>query len=467
MAHRLLSIWFPRLASDAALRIAPVEGAFALVLRSGNADHLQCLNRAAERAGLHRGMPLADARAICPDLLTRPAEDTARLREALRRWAVRYSPHVAQDGPDGLIADISGIAHLFGGEDALRSDLHMRVTRAGFAVRSAIADTRGAAHALARYGGDLKGLPVAALRIDEGTAQALARFGLRTVGDLLPLPRAPLARRFGPGLILRLDQLLGRQPEPLAAPPDAPSFAVRIALPDPIGLHSDVMAGLERLLDRLCATLARHGMGARRLRLELRRVDRLSVEAEIGLAQPIRESARIAKLFAPKLEKVDAGFGIDAMRLVATVTETLAFSQIGATQAEDAMADLVSRLGNRLGFDNILRIEPTESLIPERSIRLVPAAAARTAPLPHLPAVIFPPEPLVGTPPDSFRWRGQRFDAHRATGPKRISPDWWEEDPAWASGLRDYWHVQTRQGPRLWLFHTPQAPAWFAQGQFA
>ncbi|MFH5775985.1 Y-family DNA polymerase [Paracoccus sp. NGMCC 1.201697] len=469
MARRLLSIWFPRLASEAALRASPVEGAFALIQRSGNADHVQCLNLAAERAGLHRGMALADARAICPQLVTRPAEGIAKVQEILRRWAVRYAPHVAVDGPDGLIADITGAAHLFGGEEALRLDLHMRLDRAGFTSRSAIAGTRGAAHALARHGGTISDLPVAALRIEPIMAEGLGRLGLKRVGDLLALPRAPLIQRFGPELALRLDQLLGRQPEPVAAPAAAPRFAVRMALADPIGLHADVMAGLTRLLDRLCATLSRHQMGARRLRLELRRVDRATIPVEIGLAQPLRDPDRIARLFAPKLETVDAGFGIDALRLVATLAEPLAPAQMGSSPSqEDAMADLITRLGNRLGFHNILRIEPTDSLLPERSFRLVPATEAKPGPLPPgLPAVIFPPERVGGAPPDSFQWRGEKFESYRATGPQRIAPDWWEEDPAWASGLRDYWRVQTRQGPRLWLFHTPQAPAWYVQGQFA
>lgn len=479
MARRLLSICFPRLASDAALRLSPVEGAFALTLRAGNADHLRCLNPAAERAGLRRGMPLADARAICPDLLTQPADPAqiAAVLEVLRRWAVRYAPHAAVDGEDGLILDITGVAHLFGGEAAMRADLHARLEHAGFAARSAIAGTRGAAHALARHGQGivtddpatrLSHLPVAALRIDPAVAEALVRLGLRQIGDLLALPRAPLSARFGPDLLLRLDQLLGRQSEPVAATPEAPHFAVRMALPDPIGLHADVMAGLARLLERLCASLSRHQMGARRLRMELRRVDRATVSAEIGLALPMRDPARLAALFSPKLAEVDAGFGIDALRLVATETEALAPAQInGHPSRQDAMADLVTRLGNRLGFDKIVQIERTNSLIPERSFRLVPATSPPGKhPLPGLPPVIYRPEPIIGTPPHSFCWRQTRFDALSVSGPQRIAPDWWDDDPAWATGLRDYWRVHTRQGPCLWLFHTPQAPAWAVQGRF-
>lgn len=434
-------------------------------------------------------MALADARAICPDLATRPADlvREAATLAALRRWAGRYSPMVARDGPDGLMADITGVAHLFGGEAELRADLHARLARAGMAAQSAVAGTFGGAHALARHGGGiipdgaladrLGPLPVAALRIDHDTAEALGRLGLRRIGDLIPRARAPLARRFGPGLVGRLDQALGYRPEPVAPEAEPPHFGVRMSLPDPVGLQSDVMAGLARLLERLCEKLGRHHAGARRLRLELDRVDHASVQVEIGLAGAMRDPARIAALFEKGVEEVDAGFGIEAMRLVATVTESLAPAQIGPARAapQDGMADLITRLGNRLGFENIQRLAPAESLIPERSFQVLAAAWSRAAPAdrpggPPRPVMIFPPEPVMaasGHPPARFRWRRMAFTTLRATGPERIAPEWWFDDPAWRSGLRDYWRIETHEGPRLWLFHTPQAPAWSAQGVFA
>lgn len=475
------------------LRRRPVDGPFALILRSGNADHLHCLNPAAEKRGLHRGMALADARAICPELATRPA-DLAREAAALaslRRWSVRYSSMVARDGADGLIADITGVSHLFGGEKDLRADLHAGMERAGLTSSTAIAETPAAAHALARYGGGvvpegglaegIGQLPVSALRIGEDIAQALSRMGLNRIADLIHLPRAPLSRRFGPGLVMRLDQALGTRPEPVASEAEAPHFGVRMTLPEPIGLQADVMAGLSRLLERLCATLARHHRGARRLRLELRRIDHGTAQVEIGLARPMRDPDRIAALFAKGVDKVEAGFGIDAMRLTAHVTGPLPPEQSGggpAMRNGDALADLFSTLGNRLGFDRVLRLLPAESRIPERSFLLAPAAYSgpETPPRragPQRPFIIFPPEPVMvrgmyqpGRPPTSFRWRRMQFTTLRATGPERIAPEWWFDDPAWRTGLRDYWRVETREGPRLWLFHTPQAPGWSVQGEF-
>ncbi|WP_245582959.1 Y-family DNA polymerase [Sediminimonas qiaohouensis] len=481
-----------------ALRRRPVEGPFALILRSGNSDHLHCLTRAAEAQGLHRGMALADARAICPDLATRPADlarETAALMH-LRRWIGQYSPMVARDGADGLMADISGVPHLFGGEDEMRADLHTRLERAGLSALSAIAGARGAAHALARHGGGIvpEGglaeaighLPVSALRIDAETAQALARMGLPRIGDILSLPRAPLARRFGPGLVLRLDQALGSQAEPVAPEAEEPHFGVRMTLPEPVGLQDDVMTGVSRLLERLCEKLAHHDRGARRLRLELHRLDRETAQVEIGLARAMRDPERIAALFLKGVEEVEAGFGIEAMRLTAHVTEHLPPEQLGARAAlrqEDALADLFSRLGNRLGFDRVLRLAPAQSKIPERSFLLTPAAYSEPeAPPPRTgpdrPILVFPPEPVTaggiahpGHPPARFRWRRMAFSTLRATGPERITPEWWLDDPAWRSGLRDYWRIETREGPRLWLFHTPQVPdaarAWFVQGEFA
>ena len=463
---------------------------------------MHCLNAEAERRGLRRGMAQADARAICPDLITRPADLTreAATLAALRRWAERYAPMVAVDGADGLVADITGVPHLFGGEAELRGDLHTRLARAGLTVASAIAQTRGAAHGLARHGGGnivegglierMGRLPVSALRIDSKTTEALARMGLNRISDLIAQPRAPLARRFGQGLVMRLDQALGVQPEPVAPAAAIPHFGVRMTLPDPIGLQADVMAGLSRLLDRLCEKLALHHMGARRLRLELRRVDRETAHVEIGLARAMRDPARIAALFAKGVDEVEAGFGIDAMRLTAHVTEALPPEQLGggpALRHQDALADLFSRLGNRLGFDRVLRLLPAQSKIPERSFLLSPAAysEAETPPRrqgPERPIIIFPPEPVVvaslrqpRTPPARFRWRNMPFTTLRATGPERIAPEWWFDDPAWRSGLRDYWRVETLEGPRLWLFYTPQASSWpardaqnwYAQGEFA
>jgi protein ImuB len=504
MPRRILSVWLPRLTSDAALRRSGVHlgadpGPFAVIGRRGPADVLVCLNPAGLKAGLRRGQPLSEARALCPALITRPEADLTPLRRALTRWALRYTPWAAEDGPEpqgcGLVLDITGAAHLIGGEGALLADLESRLAAMGLAARGAVAGTRGAAWGVARFGrgarvvapggerAALDPLPMAALRLDEGVCAGLARLGLARVADLDRAQRAALVRRFGPDLALRLDQALGAVAEPVSPRAEPSPLAVRLTLPEPIGLARDVMAGLERLLERLCATLADRGLGARHLRLELTRTDHSRAEAEIQLARPMRDAPAMAALFSRAIEALDAGFGFDALRLSVPWAERLDPVQLAGGRAGAAtdLADLMTRLGTRLGLEALERTLPAESHIPERAFL---TASAVHAPAPDLadwpdgpprPLVIFPPEPLLPEPllakgprpPRRFRWRGCWLTAARATGPERIAPEWWFDDPGWRSGLRDYWRLDTAEGPRLWLYHTPQAPGWAVQGEFA
>lgn len=503
MPRRILSLWLPRLASDRLLRRQAVPGPFVVVATVGAAERVHCLNAAALRLGLRRGMALTDARALCPDLITRPHDPEAQAQtlDALRRWALRYAPWVARDGDDGLMLDITGAAHLMGGEGAMAQDITARLGRAGLTAHCGLADTKGAAWALARFkatddspaiaapGQSLRAvgpLPLAALRLDGDTCAALDRMGLRVVRDLTQLPRATLARRFGQQVLLRLDQALGAAAEPVAPDPLRQHFGTRLTLPEPIGLLSDLRAGLTRLLDRLCDTLARAELGARRLRLDLARVDGSAIQAEIGLARPMRDVPAILALFDRALEGIDAGFGIEQMRLTAPLTDPLPARQINAGHSTGAgnadingagpegLADLLTRLGNRIGFDNLQRFLPAESHIPERSFLI---ASAVHADVPDCwpigrdrPLDLFPPEPLdwTGTrPPGRFCWRKQVLTTAAVQGPERLTPEWWLDDPAWRSGLRDYWRVETTQGLRLWMFHTPQSAGWAVHGVFA
>ena len=485
-------MWFPRLASDRVLRARPVEGPFAITLNTGNANRIHCLNEAAEQQGLARGMPLADARAFCPGLQTSPADDLAdrRFLRTLSRWAAtRYCPWVGLEGENGLVLDITGSSHLFGGEEEMIADMHDRLARSSITVRIGLTGTRGAAWALAHYGlastQDVTGLPVAALRLDGQMVTALERLGLKTIADLENAARPPLARRFGPELMMRLDQALGRQSEPVTPLGEPPHYGVRMTLPEPIGLRDDVMAGTSRLLERLCARLKAQETGARILRLDLRRVDQEARTVELRLARPMNDPASILSLFERGIGDVDAGYGIDQMRLAAIETGPVPVSQLShvSTARKDRLDDLISRLGTRIGLDSIRRFLPSDSHIPERSFIIAPAAHCQP---PHCPAEgswtshrprplrLFPPEPLPGTGhcppgrfPERFQWRRMLFTTARATGPERIAPEWWHSDGNWRSGMRDYWYVETSQGRRLWLYYTPQNPAWFVHGEFA
>ena len=478
--RRVMCMWFPRLASDRAIRARPVKGPFALTLTEANTNRLYDLNAAAEQAGLYRGMPFSDARAFCPDLASRLADPAGDLRflDGLRRWSTRWCPWVGTEGRDGLVLEITGSAHLFGGESAMRAQVRRLLAQAGLSVRLGLGDTRGAAWARAHHGEDaaLEDLPVAALRLEPDQVGALQRLGLRSIGQLAQTPRAPLTRRFGPGLLLRLDQALGHQPEQISPPREAPHYGLRLTLPEPIGLESDVMAATQRLLEGLCAKLRAQQAGARVLSLTLHRVDQQAHSIELRLARAMRDPARILPLFQRGLSEVEAGFGIDRLRLEAVQVEPLPPEQDNCMERHEPgrLEDLITRIGTRVGLDNILRFLPADSHIPERSFIIACAAHSQpesgwASPRPR-PLLLFSPEPIVaqGTrPPERFRWRRMQLTTGRATGPERIAPEWWLDDPNWRSGLRDYWRVETLEGRRLWLFYTPQQPAWFVQGEFA
>ncbi|MDN5788399.1 DNA polymerase Y family protein, partial [Pseudorhodobacter sp.] len=389
-------------------------------------------------------------------------------------------PWVGLEGEDGLVLDITGSSHLWGNEAAMLADMRARIEHAGLSLRLGCADTRGAAWAMAHYsrtrGDALISLPVAALRLDGATVTALQRLGLRTIGDLATTARAPLTRRFGTEVLARLDQARGTMPEPIAPAAEPPHFGTRISFPDPIGLTADVMAAITRLLTPLCDKLKTHEAGARCLVLTLRRVDQSSQQVELRLAAAMRDAARILPLFARGVDGVDSGFGIDQIRLEAVQVEPLPVQQIGTRvkTSPDRLNDLITRIGTRIGLENVLRFLPADSHIPERSFTIAPAAYSSAegawVNLRPRPLRLFRPEAIAGTgtrPPERFRWRRMPLTIARATGPERLTPEWWWEDDNWRTGLRDYWKVDTSQGRRLWLFHTPQNPGWFVQGEFA
>lgn len=549
--RRVLCIWFPRLGADRMLRLqrAALERPFATVHEVGNAQLIACASAAAEARGVYPGQPVRDAYAVCADLVTKkrnlPAE--AAFLTVLRRWAGKFSPWVAEQPPDGLAIDLTGCAHLFGGEEPLMGLVEEDCDALGLAVRLGVADTLGAAWALARYAGQSSGhhrsgdaidqearatrsraakrrrwerggaapstvlrkgddvqriaepgkmhsalsaLPIAALRLDAEQVAELARLGLRRIGDLAGQPRAGLARRFGKGLVLRLDQAFGSVPEPIS-PARAPlHFAVRMTLPDPIGLQEDVLAAVDRLLPRLCERLREKGRGARALRLQAFRSDHTVESCDVVLARASDQPERLRSLLAMKLSDLDAGFGIDMLRLEAVQSEPLhARTKVGHLEAARAVSDrlakgtalddLMGRLGARISMEAITRRHPVSSHIPEKTSQVLAAAWSEPAadwPAPHAPRplLMWRPEP-VNAPPDpcvpgEFRWRGRTLVVTRALGPERIAPEWWLDAPDWRTGVRDYWRVQTAQHDRLWLYFAhggTMSAGWFCHGSFA
>jgi len=466
---RFVSIFLPHLPIERLKRERAASGPTPLaddrpLALVGNAERglvLSAVNAARLREGLFPGLGLADARAICPALLTLPAapkQDQDALLD-LARWAsCRYSPSLNEDGDDGLWLDITGVPHLFGGEQALLADLAGRLARAGFTARLALAETLGAAHALARYGRSssiivphgkietaLAPLPVEALRLEPEIVTLLKRLGLKRIGQLYALPRTSLERRFhaketAEAVLLRLDQALGRRNEPRVPLLTSPDFVVRLPFPEPLITHAGVAAALDHLTSALCAKLARAGRGCRRLALWVARADGSSTVIEAGLSAPSREPEHLLRLIEDKIETLDMGFGVDLMSLAALVTETLAPAQTSLTQANGKAAaePLIDRLINRLGARSVRRLLPKASHIPELAQMLRSALAGPSfwpepaSPKPPRPPLLFTrPEPLTVLaeipegPPARFTWRHVTRRVIKAEGPERIAPEWW------------------------------------------
>jgi protein ImuB len=473
---------------------------------------------AAAAAGAARGARIAEVQALCPGLVVRPA-DLAGDAEALTdlsRWTRRWCPWSATDGADGIVLDTTGAAHLWGGEAAMLADMEARL--AGLEQESclALAPTHGAAWALARHGtaratcgpddleASLAPLPVEALRLDAGTCLTLRRLGLKRIGDLAGVPRAMLAGRFGGDgrdlatPLRRLDQAMGRAPEPIVAPPLPDRCRAVRRLPEPV---MDPQPWLPELLDDLCGQLAAADRGLRVLVLELYRADGATTRFEARTSAATRDPAHLLRLLARRFETLDAGFGFDLLAVEAERTEPLSPGQIRLDGEEDrdlAMAALIDRLSARLGRQAVQVPVPRESHLPERAEAWLPAqdrptkssradllapgglggggmvARPRARPIRLLrsPERIEVLYAVPEGPPVRFKWRHRPYLIRRHQGPERIAPEWWDA-PSHAR-LRDYYKVEVEEGGRYWLFREGVigdgrggSPHWFLHGLFA
>jgi protein ImuB len=463
----MVSIWLPHLPIERLKREKkgkpfPVDRPFALIGSEERGLVLTALDAAAMNAGLIPGLGLADARAICPHLLTAPAvpeKDAASLL-ALARWSSRYSPSLNVDGADGLWLDVTGILHLFGGARALLADMETRFARLGFSARPALAENLGGAHALARFGASspiivpqgkigeaLAPLPVEALRLADEITRLLKRLGLKRIGQLYALPRASLERRFhsreaAEAVLSRLDQALGKRKEPRTPLLPATDYAARLPFPEPLITHDGVVAGLDHLAGQLCEALTLARRGARRVRLAIYRADGSSAVIEAGLSVPYREPSHFKQLFEDRVGTIDVGFGVDLMMLSALSTEPLLPAQGAFAKSEDRARQepLIDRLASRLSGGAVHRLVPYASHVPERAQNTLPALAGSSlwpeqgASKPPRPVLLFSdPEPLVVLaeipegPPARFTWRRVTRRVVKAEGPERIAPEWWLE----------------------------------------
>ena len=504
---RVVSLYLPTWPTDRLRRnlgaSAPsADTPIVLFGRQGRRREVLALDAAARQAGLRVGMPASKAQVLVPGLVNvelKPTEDAAAL-DRLALWALRYAPIVAPDPPDGLIIDTSGADHLHGGEEAMLTSLVTRMEASGIAACAAVADAWGTAHAAARFlarpiaviqpgqaATTMLDLPIRALRLPAQIVEGLHILGFERIGDLENTPKAPLTHRFGPELMRRLDQAMGRAAEPFDPVRSAELVEVRRAFGEPIGAAETIAKYTGRLVDALCDALEQKALGARRLDLLFHRVDNRIEAIRVGTAAPVRDTRRLTRLLTDRIETVDPGFGIELMTLTATLAEPLRDRQTISSLVEPAetdISDLIDVIANRLGSSRLYRFAPVESDVPERSVkRVTPTApdddASWPGEWPRPSRLLTPPEPidtmalLPDHPPVWFAWRGGRRRVARADGPERIFGEWWQRE-AETQSVRDYFRVEDEQGERFWIYRAGDGenPAtgshkWFMHGIFA
>lgn len=503
----------------------PARQAFALVESRTHGIRITALNAYARRLGLEIGTALSDARAAHPALVSRAAEpqkDKIALLK-LARWAGRYGPNRHIDGEDGLWIDVTGVAHLFGGEENLLDDITQRLASFGVSVRVGLADTLGAAHALARYGCPadarwtmapagqtreaIDTLPVESLRLEPSRVVLLKRLGLRYIGQLYDIPRDSLQRRFrsseiAEDVLRRLDQILGSAEEARRPMQPPPVLSVSQAFAEPLISSEALESFTAALAGELVEKLAAQGLGARVARLSFYRADGTAGAVAARMSVPCRKAEHMMLLLKEKFANIDAGFGVDMLRLDAVRVGKRDAAQNGFAESANASfrdpAALVDRLANRLNKSAITILRPHASHIPERAEVRVPAleamadadapcfveaeSAFKCAMRPVF--MLARPEPIdviAGVPdgpPAQFIWRRVERHVARSEGPERIEPEWWRalylDDDRKVPRVRDYYKIEDHDGAAYWVFRSglyseekSGRPTWFLHGLFA
>jgi protein ImuB len=520
--RRILSLWLPRLPIDRIKRqlwrsnAAPANPCI-VVAKQNNALQISALDDAAARLGLEPGLPLANARAICPQLQIFDADEAADAKalNAIAEWCDRFTPLVALDSPDGLFLDITGCVHLFGGEAAMMRLVCDVLTAQGFAVSAAIAGTSVCARTITRHvhgrivrAGEeadaVKPLPVSALGADDAITTGLRRAGLKTIGDVASRARHEITARFGAGFTTLLEQALGQGDAPISPRKPLPDYIVEKRFAEPVATDGVISATLSRLAEMLVAAMAQQGKGARRLEARFFRTDGAVRTIIVDTGQPVTRGEVIDRLFRERLDALsdplDPGFGFDLIRLSASRTEIVVQQQRDLdanVHDNDELAALIDRIAARIGGRRVVVHLPQDTHIPERTVLAAPAqhhlaAAARAVwparvegepPLRPLRLFERPEEIKViaqvpDGPPARFVWRRATHAVVHAEGPERVAMEWWRSQGEMLT--RDYFRVEDEAGLRFWLYRDglydreivqeegkAVQPNWFMHGLFA
>jgi protein ImuB len=499
MQRRFVTIWFRFLKTDWHCRRRKELGNIPFILATP--DHGRMVvtetNAIAQTQGAYIGMAVADARAIIPSLEV--IEDKSGHSEALlngiAEWCIRYTPCISIDNTDGLILDVTGCAHLWGGEKQYLTAILKRLKEFGYNARASMADTIGAAWAATHFGKNnliiesgnqstqLLSFPPASLRIEPDTAERLEKLGLRQIKNFITIPRPALSRRFGKSFLLRLDQALGHEAEMLQPIHPIEPYQERLPCLEPIVTAKGIEIALENLLNTLCSRLQKGGKGLRAASFMGYRLDGKTETIDITTTRATCNRKHLFKLFEIRINTIEPALGIELFILNASGIENVIPHQhqlwIHGGLNDVAISELLDRIGGKVGASQIQRYVPDEHHWPERSFR--PAASInekltsgwkvdRPRPLQLLsnPETIEVTAPIPDYPPMLFRYKGKLHKIMKADGPERIEEEWWLQE----GQHRDYYSVEDEEGNRYWIFRLGHYDAdktyrWFLHGFFA
>ncbi len=499
MAKRFVSIWFRHLATDWFSLRQPLLKTLPFVLRAPSHGRMMitAANAIAEKKDIHRGMVLADARAIHPSLEVQDdkPEILDKLLRRLAEWCIRFTPVVAIDPFDGLLLDASGCAHLWGGDVSYLSDIEKKLTLRGYDVRIAMADTVGVAWAVARFGKHpliikegmhieaLMALPPEALRLEPEVIERLHKLGLHHVRQFINMPRTSMRRRFGQYFIQQLNKAIGQEMELLEPVQPIEPYHERLPCMEPIVSATGIEIALQNLLETLCLRLQQEQKGLRTSVFKGYRVDGKIEQIEIVTSRPSHNVKHLFKLFELKISTIEPALGIELFVLEALKVEDHLPQQStmweGSSGLEDVrLAELVDRLASKVGMHAIHRYVPDEHYWPERSFKSAVSLHEKLTthwrvdkerPLQLLPTPerIDVTAPIPDYPPMLFRYKSKIHTIVRADGPERIEQEWWLQQ----GQHRDYYRVEDEEGNRYWLFrlghYHDKIYLWFIHGFFA